>query len=190
MKRNELKQEIAADLMRYGYNEIKKPNIIKKRALYGYIYSSTMRKTKYYKSRKNYLMFGINRLYLRYLMFLYGFQIPYSTNISKGLYIGHFGRINVSFNAVIGKNVNLSPGVTIGGTNRGSNKGAPEISNKVWIGTNAIVVGAIKIGENVMICPNSFVNFDVPANSIVIGNPGVIHRNENATDCYIENMCM
>ena len=36
-----------------------------------------------------------------------------------------------------------------------------------------------------MIAPNSFVNFDVPDHSIVIGNPGVIHRKENATEGYI-----
>ena len=44
---------------------------------------------------------------------------------------------------------------------------------------NSTVVGNIKIGNNVLIAPNSFVNFDVPDNSVVIGNPAVIHKKEN-----------
>ena len=61
------------------------------------------------------------------------------------------------------------------------------IGNKVWIGTNSVIVGKITIGDNVLIAPNSFVNFDVPSNSIVIGNPGKIIPSTNATDKYINN---
>lgn len=43
----------------------------------------------------------------------------------------------------------------------------------------------ITIGNDVMIAPNSFVNFDVPDHSVVVGNPGVIHYKENATEEYI-----
>jgi serine O-acetyltransferase len=48
-----------------------------------------------------------------------------------------------------------------------------------------VVVGNIKIGNNVLIAPNSYVNFDVPDNSIVIGNPGKIIPHENPTKDYI-----
>lgn len=53
------------------------------------------------------------------------------------------------------------------------------------IGINSTIVGNIVIGNDVMIASNSFVNFDVPDHSIVVGNPGVIHRKDNATDKYI-----
>jgi len=120
-------------------------------------------------------------------MYKYGFQISSKTNIGEGLFIGHFGTVIVSINAIIGKNCNLSPGVTIGRDHRGKRKGSPEIGNKVWIGTNSILVGKIKIGDNVLIAPNSFVNFDVPSNSIVLGNPGKIIERENPVDGYINN---
>lgn len=38
-----------------------------------------------------------------------------------------------------------------------------------------MIVGAIEIGDDVLIAPGAFVNFDVPAHSLVIGNPGIIH---------------
>lgn len=54
------------------------------------------------------------------------------------------------------------------------------------MGTNAIVIGNIKIEDNVLIAPGAFINFDVPKNSIVIGNPGkIIHRDSSPTAKYI-----
>ena len=77
--------------------------------------------------------------------------------------------------------------VTIGYENRGERKGAPTIKGRCWIGTNAVVVGKVTIGEDVMIAPLTFVNFDVPEHSIVIGNPAKIIHKENATQEYICN---
>lgn len=88
----------------------------------------------------------------------------------------------------MGNNINLHPGINIGQENRGKRKGSPKIGDKVWIGTNACIVGKIIIGNNVLIAPNSFVNFDVPDNSIVVGNPAKIIPNENATKDYIVNI--
>ena len=54
------------------------------------------------------------------------------------------------------------------------------------MGTNAIVIGNIKIEDNVLIAPGAFINFDVPKNSIVIGNPGkIIPRDSSPTAKYI-----
>ena len=85
----------------------------------------------------------------------------------------------------MGNNVNLHKGCTIGRENRGKREGAPVIGDCVSIGINATVVGNIHIGNDVMIAPNSFVNFDVPDHSVVIGNPGIIHLKEDATKGYI-----
>ena len=68
---------------------------------------------------------------------------------------------------------------------QGKRKGAPTIGNKVWIGPNATIVGKINVGNDVLIGANSYVNFDVPDHSIVLGNPGRIIRKENATQDYI-----
>ncbi len=75
--------------------------------------------------------------------------------------------------------------VTIGQANRGERKGCPKIGNKVWIGAGAVVVGKIVIGDNVLIAPNSYVNYDVPSNSIVTGNPASIKEDANATEGYV-----
>lgn len=106
-----------------------------------------------------------------------------ASKIGEGFYIGHPGDIHIR--ATIGKNCNVSAGCTIGPTARGKKKGSPTLGDCVWVGLNAIVVGKINIGDDVMIGPNSFVNFDVPPHSIVIGNPGKIIPRENATDGYI-----
>lgn len=107
--------------------------------------------------------------------------------IGEGFFIGHYGHLGINHQAVLGRNVNVAPGVIIGEAARGPKKGAPIIGDDVWIGSHAVVVGKIHIGNNVLIAPLSFVNFDVPDNSIVIGNPGKIIPRENATEGYLQN---
>ena len=103
--------------------------------------------------------------------------------------MGHPYNITVAADVKIGKNVNLHKGCTIGRENRGKREGVPTIGNNVAVGINSTIIGKITIGNDVMIAPNSFVNFDVPDHSIVVGNPGVIHHKENATENYI-NFCV
>jgi serine O-acetyltransferase len=121
---------------------------------------------------------------LRRCMLNTGIQIPPSTKIGKGLRIVHFGHIIVNPFAEIGNNFNIFPGVTIGGA-EGKKKGFPKIGNNVCLLTNSVVVGGISIGDNVVIAPNSFVNFDVPNDSIVIGNPAKILQSDNPSKKYI-----
>lgn len=64
----------------------------------------------------------------------------------------------------------------------GGRQEVPAIGNDVWIGINAIIVGKITIGDDVLIAPNSYVNCDVPSHSIVFGNPCIIKHRENATE--------
>ena len=117
----------------------------------------------------------------------FGFQISWGTTIGEGFYLGHLGNIIINSEAVIGKNVNIAQGVTIGISNRGKTKGVPTIGDDVWIGANSTIVGGIKIGNNVLIAPNTFVNFDVPSNSVVVGSKATIISNEFATKNYIDN---
>ena len=114
-------------------------------------------------------------------------QIPPNTSVGEGFYIGHSGRVIVHPDTVIGKNVNIATGVTLGWENRGERMGAPTISDDCWIGTNAVVVGNITVGEDVLIAPLSFVNFNVPPHSVVVGNPARIIEKEHATKDYIQN---
>lgn len=185
MKR-ELRDIIYSDLYRYTGNT--KLSIFLKNYIFNppFRFICIFRKTNYYKN-KNKFLFLYNKNLLRICRNKFGFQIPYTTNIDKGFCIEHFGRTIINPNAVIGKNVNISTGVTIGRTTRGKLEGSPTIGDEVWIGTNSVIVGNISIGNNVLIAPNSYVNRDIPSNSIVIGNPCKIIPNNQATYNYICN---
>jgi len=122
------------------------------------------------------------RLLLHRYKYKFGFDIHPSTEIGEGLYLGHFGHVGINPDTKIGKHCNLPHIVTIGQVNKGARKGSPTIGDRVWIGTGAVIVGKIQIGTDVLIAPNSFVNFDVPDHSLVLGNPGQIHPKENVTE--------
>lgn len=114
-----------------------------------------------------------------------GIQIPAGTRIGRGMRILHFGAIVVNPEAIIGKNFNIAQGVLIG-FSEGKQKGVPTIGDNVYCGANSIIIGGIKIGNNVLVAPGAFVNFDVPDNCIVIGNPGkIIQRDSSPTQKYI-----
>lgn len=117
-----------------------------------------------------------------------GLEISANKLIGGGFYMGHVYNITINPHAVIGSNCNIHKGVVIGQTNRGIKKGVPTIGNCVWIGINAAIVGGIKIGDDVLIAPNSFVNIDVPSHSVVFGNPCIIKHREWATEGYIDNI--
>ncbi len=92
------------------------------------------------------------------------------------------GNIFINSETVIGRNCNISQGVTIGPTKRGSRRGSPIIGDNVFIGPGALVIGGIHIGNNVAIGGNAVVNKDIPDNAVVVGNPGVIVSFEGSKD--------
>ena len=203
---DELKDIIYADLFRYTGNARRYKNIYacyleERRSSPEFSYISVMRRTRYYydeiakykkindkwRARWATLKFKIYNFSLDRQSRKYHFQIPYDTNIGKGFYLAHFGRVIIHPKSTIGYNVNVSTGVVIGTQFRGRRKGAPTIGNFVWIGANAVIVGNVNIGNNVLIAPGAYVNFDVPDGSIVIGNPGLIRRAPGATLSYINN---
>lgn len=175
-----MKEKLIAD--KYRWNG--KKNI---RSLPQYKFVYYKRKCEYWKEHNIILWFFYRTIY-EHLKIKYMMDIPAKVEIGKGFRIEHIGGIVINPYAKIGENVTILNGVTIGSQIRGKNKGYPNIGNLVWIGSNSIIVGNIKIGDNVLIAPGSFVNFDVPDNSIVIGNPGKIIEKENATIGYIENI--
>ncbi len=103
------------------------------------------------------------------------------------MYIGHFGGVVISPYAVLGSNVNIAQGVTIGATSRGSRKGAPTLEDRVWVGANAIIVGKITVGSEALIAPGAYVNFDVPSKAIVLGNPGKVVSN-GGSEGYVNHV--
>lgn len=139
----------------------------------GFQYSYFLRKAQ---QRRNVFILSLFwRFCMRCCMFKTGIQIPYQTRIGRGLKIGHFGNIVINPETVIGDNFNIAQGCLIGNS-VGKRSGVPVIGNNVVMGANSIIVGGVKIGNDVLIAPGAFVNFDVPDNCVVIGNPGVIHK--------------
>ena len=151
-----------------------------------YLFSHQIRYMHWWRkaSRRNNIFL---RLILRKYAQKYGLEISPDANIGKGLYLGHPYNITVAGGVTLGDNVNLHKGCTIGAENRGRRKGVPTIGNRVSVGIHATVIGNITIGDDVMIAPGSFVNFDVPDHSVVVGNPGKITRREHATEGYISH---
>lgn len=121
---------------------------------------------------------GLSRVASRTLRnhyrYAYGFDIPETVVFGPGAKIVHFGMLVLHKNVVIGSNVTLTHGVTIGAIQSGPRQGVPTIEDDVWIGANAVVAGGITIGRGARVAPGAFVNFDVPAGALVIGNPGKI----------------
>ena len=109
-----------------------------------------------------------------------GISIPASAKIGHSFYIGHFGGIILNANVIIGNNCNISQGVTIGISGRGSNRGVPTIGNEVYIGVNAVIAGEISIGDNVLVGSCSHVNSSIDENSVVLGVPAVVISNKGS----------
>jgi len=142
-----------------------------------YKYNFWMRTCRYTRSKTllKYMIYPIARIFLNHLTYKLGISIPPSTEIGSGFYIGHFGGIVINGKSEIGKNCNISQGVTLGQANRGANKGYPTLGDNVYIGPGAKILGAVKIGNNVAIGANSVVTKDILDNSVVAGVPaGVI----------------
>jgi serine O-acetyltransferase len=126
------------------------------------------------------LLYPLCRCCYRHYMFKFGISIPFTTRIGPGFYIGHFGGIVVSDGAEIGRNCNISHGVTIGASNRGQRAGAPVIGDDVYIGPGAKVIGGIRIGDDVAIGANAVVTHDVPSGSVVAGVPARVVSSEGS----------
>lgn len=140
----------------------------------GFKYNFWMRSARFCSVRPilKWTCFPLCRLILRHYQFRLGISIPYRSEVGPGFYIGHYGGIFVSSRAVIGKNCNISQGVTLGQGNRGKNKGHPVVGDNVYFGPGAKIVGAVKVGNNVAIGANCVVTRDVPDNAVVVGVPG------------------
>lgn len=141
-----------------------------------YRYNFWMRTCAYAKGNPllRYTLYPFARLVLGHLVYKLGISIPAGTSIGSGFYIGHFGGIVVSQKATIGRNCNISQGVTIGRANRGRNQGYPVLGNNIYIGPGAVIAGSVRIGDNVAIGANCVVTTDIPDNSVVVGIPGKI----------------
>lgn len=108
-----------------------------------------------------------------------GIEIHPGAQIGRGFFIDHGNGVIIGETTVIGDNVTLYQGVTLGGTGKEQGKRHPTIGNNVMISTGAKVLGSFKIGDNSKIGAGSVVLNEVPPNSTVVGVPGRVVKRHN-----------
>ncbi len=110
--------------------------------------------------------------------FLTGVDIHPAALLGRRLFIDHATGVVIGETAIIGSDVTIYQGVTIGGTGKGHGKRHPTVCDGVFIGNNANVLGNITVGQNSRVGAGSVVLTDVPPNSTVVGVPAhIVYRN-------------
>lgn len=107
-----------------------------------------------------------------------GIEIHPGAKIGKRFFIDHGMGVVIGETAIVGDDVLIYQGVTLGGAGIERGKRHPTIGNNVVIGTGAKVLGNIIVGDNSYIGANAVVIKDVPANSTVVGVPGRITKQD------------
>lgn len=105
-----------------------------------------------------------------------GIEIHPGATIGKKFFIDHGMGVVIGETTIIGDNVTLFQGVTLGGTGKEKGKRHPTIKDNVVVGTGAKVLGNIVVGNNVLIGANAVVIRDIPDDSTVVGVPGRIAK--------------
>ncbi len=119
----------------------------------------------------------IPRLISQLARFFTGIEIHPAATIGERLFIDHGFGVVIGETTIIGDDVLIYQGVTLGGTGKEHGKRHPTVGNNVTIGAGAKVLGNITIGENSNIGAGSVVIDDVPEFSTVVGVPGrVVHQ--------------
>lgn len=110
-----------------------------------------------------------------------GIEIHPGATIGKGLFIDHGSGVIIGETAVVGDNVTLYQGVTLGGTGKETGKRHPTIEDNVMISAGAKIIGSFTVGENSKIGAGSVVLKEVPPNSTVVGVPGHVVKRNNVS---------
>ena len=151
----------------------------------------TMRLCQYFYTRNSLGRFVLPLFNLlhRLATGLAGIDFSWRTQVGGGFIFTHAWGSVINEKAIIGQNVTIFHGVTIGRLDKINADGEritgyPIIENEVWIGPHAIIVGGVRIGQGSRIAGGAFINFDVPAYSVISGNPGAITKSNCIPDVY------
>ena len=118
------------------------------------------------------------RLLSQVARFYTGVDIHPGAQLGHRLFIDHAMGVVIGETAIVGNDVTIYQGVTLGGTGKGDGKRHPTICDGVFVGNNANVLGNITVGENSRVGAGSVVLSDVPPNSTVVGVPAhIVYRN-------------
>lgn len=113
-----------------------------------------------------------------------GIEIHPGATIGKGLFIDHGSGVIIGETAILGDNITLYQGVTLGGTGKEKGKRHPTLKDNVMVSAGAKVLGSFTIGENSKIGAGSVVLEEVPPNCTVVGVPGrIVRRDDKKVPC-------
>lgn len=110
--------------------------------------------------------------------FVTGIEIHPAAQIGDGLFIDHGMGVVIGETAIVGNNVLLYQGVTLGGTGKETGKRHPTLGDNIVVGAGAKILGNISIGSNSYIGANAVVLKSVPANTTVVGVPGHVTKQD------------
>jgi serine O-acetyltransferase len=165
---------VRADLFRYAADVSIKAFCRHYLSTPGFKYTVWMRLAKGLRARSVLFRpcYYFCRLLLRHLAVKYGISIPYNTTIGPGLYIGHYGGIVVNDQVTIGNDCNINHGVTIGVKYGGKSPGVPVLGDRIFLGPGSVVIGGIRLGNDVAVGANAVVLESVEESGVVAGIPG------------------
>ena len=107
-----------------------------------------------------------------------GVEIHPAVQIGKRFFIDHGTGVVIGETTVIGDDVTIYQGVTLGGTGKDTGKRHPTIGNNVMIGAGAKVLGPLNIGDNSKIASGAVVLNDIPPDSTAVGVPARVVKRE------------
>ena len=128
------------------------------------------------------LLWGAYRLGEIFMGILTSIYIDVDAVIAPGLYVGHFVQLHIGAGVRIGKNCSVSQMVTVAAQDARPDAPAPVLGERVYLGSGAKVIGAMKVADGAAICANAVVTADVPENAVVLGNPGVVISRRGSGD--------
>src|SRR5437870_3861940 len=119
-----------------------------------------------------------------------GVEIHPGARIGRGFFIDHGAGVVIGETATIGEYCVMFHNVTLGGTGKYRGSRHPSVGDHVFIGTNAILLGPIRVGDRARIGANAFViNHDVPPDSTVVGTPArIVKLDGERTDLELPRM--
>ena len=129
--------------------------------------------------KKNF--FFLARFVSQVSRFFTGIEIHPGATIGRRFFIDHGMGVVIRETAIVGDNVTLYQGVTLGGTGKETGKRHPTIEDNVMISAGAKIIGSFTVGENSKIGAGSVVLKEVPPNSTVVGVPGHVVKQNNVS---------
>lgn len=130
-------------------------------------------------------LYVLVKLIYKHIEYKTGIQLPMGTKVGPGLRFFHYNCIVIAQTSIIGSNVSIHQGVTIGRVFNGLKAGVPTIGSNVVIFAGAKIIGKVNIGNNVVIGANSVVTNDIPVNAVACGIPAKV-ISEDSSKCFDE----